>query len=35
MTRLLFIFILILAYMILEYQDKDQQAQQRIGRKDH
>lgn len=30
MTSLLFIFILILAYMILEYQDKDQQAQQRI-----
>jgi len=30
MTSLLFVFILILAYMILEYQDKDQQAQQQI-----
>ncbi len=30
MTSLLFVFILILAYMILEYQDKDQQAKAQI-----
>ncbi len=30
MTSLLFVFILILAYMILEYQDKDEQAQAQI-----